>query len=63
MEVKYTTNVRSDFEEFKVQLLYINVQRFSGGLICKAHGLVYDSTVGWRVINERRVQGAESRTV
>ena len=32
------------------QLLYINVQRLRGGLVCKAHRLVYHSTLGSRVI-------------
>ena len=34
------------------QLLYINVQRFRGGLVFKAHRLVYDSTLGLRVIKK-----------
>ena len=27
---------------------------FRGGLVFKAHGLVYHSTLGWRVIKKRR---------
>ena len=37
-----------------LQLLYINVQRFRGGLVCKAHGLVYHSTLGLRVIKKKK---------
>ena len=36
------------------QLLYINVQQFRGGLVFKAHRLVYNPTLGLRVVNERR---------
>ena len=35
-----------------------NVKRFRGGLVFKAHTLVYHSTLGWRVI-KRRLRGAE----
>ena len=37
------------------QLLYINVQRFRGGLVFKAHRLVYHSTLGLRVIKKKKV--------
>jgi len=30
-----------------------NVKRFRGGLVCKAHRLVYHSTLGWRVIKKK----------
>jgi len=33
------------------------VQRFPGGLVFKAHRLVYHSTLGWRVI--KKMQKAE----
>jgi len=36
------------------QLLYINVQRFRGGLVFKAHRLVYHSTLGVRVIKKKK---------
>ena len=37
---------------FKVRLLHRNVQRFRGGLVFKAHRLVYHSTLGLRVIKK-----------
>jgi len=39
------------------QLLYRNVKRFRGRLVCKAHRLVYHSTLGWRVIKKKGVEG------
>jgi len=33
-----------------MKLLHINVQRFRGGLVFKAHGILYHSTLGLRVI-------------
>ena len=36
------------------QLLYGNVQRFRGGLLFKAHGLLYHSTLGLRVIKKKK---------
>jgi len=36
------------------QLLYRNVQRFRGGLVFKAHRLVYHSTLGLRVTKRER---------
>jgi hypothetical protein len=36
------------------QLPYINVQRFRGGLVFQAHGLVYHSTLGLRVIKKKK---------
>ena len=38
----------------KSQLLYINVQRFRGGLVLKARRLSYHPTLGLRVIKKRR---------
>jgi len=35
-------------------LLYRNVQRFRGGLVFKAHGLLYHSTLGLRVIKKKK---------
>ena len=32
----------------------MNVQRFRGGLVCKAHRLVYHSTLGLRVIKKKK---------
>ena len=37
----------------EVQLLRRDVQRFRDGLVCKAHRLVYHSTLGWRVIKKK----------
>ena len=36
------------------QLLYRNVQRFRGGLVCKAHRPLYHSTLGLRVIKKKK---------
>jgi len=36
------------------QLLYRNVQRFRGGLVFKAHRLLYHSTLGLRVIKKKK---------
>ena len=33
---------------------YKNVKRFPGGLVIKADRLVYHSTLGWRVIQEKK---------
>ena len=30
-----------------------NVKRFRGGLVFKAHRLVYHSTLGWRIIKKK----------
>ena len=38
------------------QLLYRNVQRFRGGLVLKAHRLVYHATLGLRVIKKKKKQ-------
>ena len=38
------------------QLLYIIVKRFRKGLVCKAHRVVYYSTLGSRVIKKKRRQ-------
>jgi len=34
--------------------LYRNVKRFRGGLVFKAHRLVYHSTIGLRVIKKKK---------
>ena len=39
---------------FEEQLLYRNVQRFQGGLVFKAHRLLYHSTLGLRVIKKKK---------
>jgi len=36
------------------QLLCRNVKRFRGGLVFKAHRLVYHPTLGWRVIKKMK---------
>jgi len=38
----------------RVERLHINVQRFRGGLVCKAHRLLYHSTLGLRVIKKKK---------
>jgi len=43
------------------QLLYRSVKRFRGGLIFKAHRLMYLSTLGWRVIT-KKTRGRASST-
>ena len=40
--------------QFKNNYFTESLQRFRGGLIFKAHRLVYHSTLGWRVIKKRR---------
>ena len=37
-----------------IQLLRRNVKRFRGGLVFKAHRLVYHSTLSWRVIKKKK---------
>jgi len=37
-----------------VRLESANVKRFRGGLVCKAHGRVYHSTLGLRVIKRKK---------
>jgi len=39
---------------FGLELLRRNVKRFRGGLVFKAHRLVYHSTLGWRVIKQKK---------
>ena len=36
------------------QLLHINVQRLRGGLVFKAHRLLYHSTLGLRVVKQKK---------
>jgi len=40
------------------QLLRRNVKRFRGGLVFKAHRLVYHSTIGSRVTKKKKIEGA-----
>ena len=40
------------------RLLCRKVKRFRGGLVFKAHRLVYRSTLGWRVMNNKKVPDA-----
>jgi len=42
-------------------LKYQNVQRFRGGLVSKAHRLLYDSTLGSRVIKKKSACGHEGQ--
>ena len=39
------------------QPLYRNMQWFRGGLVCKAHGLLYHSTLGSRAIKKKENNG------
>jgi len=41
-------------EQFKNNSFTENVQRFRGGHICKAHRLLYHSTLGLRVITKKK---------
>ena len=36
--------------------IYGHVKRFRGGLVFKAHRLVYHSTLGWRVIKKKKLR-------
>jgi len=36
------------------KLLFLNLQRFRGGLVFKAHRLFYHSTLGLRVIKKKK---------
>jgi hypothetical protein len=38
---------------------YVNVQRFRGGLVCKAHRLFFHSTLGLRVIKKTKIRARE----
>ena len=42
-----------------MQLLYINVQRFRGGLVFKAHRLWYHSTPGLKLIKKKKSTGTK----
>ena len=44
------------------QLLYRIVQRFRGGLVFKAHRLLYHSTLGLRVIQQKRKRRMDAHT-
>jgi len=39
--------------------VYQNVQRFRGGLVCKAHRLLYHSTLGLSVIQKKKKKFTE----
>ena len=49
--VGFDRSVQSSIQE---QLLHRNVQQFRGGLVFKAHRLVYHSTLGLRVIKKKK---------
>ena len=44
-----------------LQLLRRNVKRFRGGLVFKAHRIVYHSTLGLRVIKKKKFRGSAPR--
>ena len=46
-----------------VTLLCRNVKRFRGGLTFQAHRLVYESTLGWRVIKRKRERPSPHKDV
>ena len=54
---------RSRTAQFPIQgqLLRRKVKRFQGGLMFKAHRLVYHSNLGWRVMNDNKLK--RSRTL
>ena len=39
------------------------MKQFRGGLVVKAHKLVYHSTLGWRVMNEEKTDVADGAVV
>jgi len=46
--------LKTAVEPFHEQLLHINVKRFGGGLVFKAHRWLYPSTLGSRVIKKKK---------
>jgi len=50
------SNIRFETVGVRVPFMYIKtvVKRFRGGLVVKAHRLLYHSTLGLRVIKKRR---------
>ena len=44
----------ADGSRLNRQLLYRNVQRFRGGLVFKAHRLLYHSSLGSRVMKKKK---------
>ena len=51
------TRIVSRAGEDTSPLLSRNVERFQGGLVFKAHRLLYNSTLGPRVINKKKKKG------
>ena len=43
------------------QMIGKNVERFRGGLVSKAHRLLYHSTLGSRVMKKKRMKKVEGR--
>jgi len=62
MQPEYLQLFKVDGAGFRVeeQVPCRNVQRFRGGLVIKAHGLLYHSTLGLRLIKKKtkKVQGS-----
>ena len=54
-----------DVLEFSIQvhLLCRNVQRFREGLVIEAHGLLYQSTLGLRVIKKKKKKHSKSNVI
>ena len=52
----HTNKIGSDEEALRDALCSWKeqVQRFRGGLVFEAHRLVYQSTLGWRVIKKKK---------
>ena len=60
LPIGQNTALRKAIEE---QLLYRNVQRFRGGLLSKAHRLVYHPTLGVKVIMKKKAVKGSGRNL
>ena len=49
------TRVKKTIHSTSEQLLSRNVKRFRGGLVFKAHRLLYHSSLGLRVIKKKKI--------
>ena len=55
LHLRFSAPAKADGLTFEEQLLHRNVQRFRGGLVFKAHRLLYHSTLGLRVIKKKKM--------
>jgi len=55
------TDLVSAQSSIQEQILSRNVKRFRGGLVFKAHRLLYHSTLGWRVIERKKKSWCQVR--